>query len=91
VLKRLAVIASSQDKDYQLIMINFILEGCVQMFEEDMKIKVLGRDLDLVKGLIPDVLKSFQYFMEEEMGQEFPLNFIVLNNDTLKERVSFGK
>lgn len=85
------MIASTQDKDYQLIMINFILEGCVQMFEEDMKIKVLERDLNLVKGLIPDVLKSFQYFMEEEMGQEFTLNFIVLNNDTLKERVSFGK
>ena len=35
------------------------------MFEEDIKIKVLQRDLETVKSLIPDIMQSFQYFMEE--------------------------
>lgn len=39
------------------------------MFEPDIKVHVLEKDLDLVKILKPDILKSFQYFVEEEIGQ----------------------
>lgn len=34
------------------------------MFESDIKVHVLEKDLDLVKLLKPDIMKSFQYFVE---------------------------
>lgn len=42
-----------------MILINYIVEGCIQMFESDIKIHVLEKDLDLVKILKPDIMKSF--------------------------------
>ena len=57
-------ISEEKDLDYQLILINYIVEGCIQMFESDIKIHVLEKDLDLVKILKPDIMKSFKYFVE---------------------------
>ena len=59
VLSRLIKISDEADLDYQLILINYIVEGCIRMFEPEIKVHVMEKDIAILKSLLPDVVKSF--------------------------------
>ena len=41
VLTRLNAISEDKDVEYKLILLKFIVEGCISLFEEEVKIHVL--------------------------------------------------
>lgn len=63
-----------------------IVEGLVRMFEEDVFIRCLERDRQIILELLPEIHQIYKDFMKREVGFEYPLNIQIANNLTLEER-----
>ncbi|KRW99882.1 hypothetical protein PPERSA_12558 [Pseudocohnilembus persalinus] len=77
----------NQDQGYyKNILKKLMLQGLIQLFEKQVRIRCLQKDSKIIESILPEVIKEFKQIVKTELETDMNLDLKIDENVYLKER-----